>query len=53
MKQMISLQIDEEVLSKLDEICKLYDRSRSYLCRMAIVKYVEQTAAEIENMTNK
>ena len=43
MKKIISLQLEEEWIIKLKELCKIQDRSMSAICRMAIINFIEKS----------
>lgn len=42
MKKIISLQLEDTVIEQLKLICKQQDRSMSSLCRMAIIRLIEE-----------
>ncbi|MBL4622979.1 MAG: CopG family ribbon-helix-helix protein [Immundisolibacteraceae bacterium] len=44
MTQSVSIRLDEEVLSSLDELAKITDRSRAWLMGHAVEQYVQREA---------
>ena len=48
MSQTVSIRLDEEVISSLDQLSKITDRSRSWLMSHAIEQYIEHEAWQIK-----
>ncbi|MEI7615767.1 MAG: ribbon-helix-helix protein, CopG family [Actinomycetota bacterium] len=46
MKKIISLSFDEELINKIDNICKVSERTKSWLVKTAVENYIE----DIEDM---
>jgi len=41
MKKIISLSFDEELINKIDNICKVSERTKSWLVKTAVENYIE------------
>ena len=48
MSQTVSIRLDEEVISNLDQLSEITDRSRSWLMSHAIEQYIEHEAWQIK-----
>ncbi len=48
MSQTVSIRLDEEVLSSLDRLSKITDRSRAWLMGHAVEQYVQHEAWQAE-----
>lgn len=48
MSQTVSIRLDEEVISSLDQLSDITDRSRSWLMSHAIEQYIEHEAWQIK-----
>ena len=48
MTQSVSIRLDEEVLSSLDQLAEITDRSRAWLMGHAVEQYVQREAWQAE-----
>jgi len=48
MSQTVSIRLDDEVISRLDQLSDITDRSRSWLISHAIEQYIEHEAWQIK-----
>lgn len=48
MSQTVSIRLDEKVLSQLDIMAKIADRSRAWLMAQAVKQYVDREAWQVE-----
>lgn len=48
MTQSVSIRLDEEVLSSLDQLAEITDRSRAWLMGYAVEQYVQREAWQAE-----
>ena len=48
MSQTVSIRLDEDVISSLDQLSEITDRSRSWLMSHAIEQYIEHEAWQIK-----